>query len=263
MAETLGGITVKISPPLLRDFGLLFDTPAGARLPNGHLDTGWNCHAKAYVTVYLARLQGIAADYCEGRAYAVARSGNVAPAFLIDPHGWAGVDRGVVDLSGRELFGHRHYTVGHDKMSGMVSPRVGHVRDAADFSRLRATRARLAPGNYLFFFEHHRRAFDFYSLHHGVNQLNSKPSRQLLSGFRNGDQVLAKAILHLHRITRGERHVLHAATQLDAWTEVARMEGDAMAELEVIWQLAWRGRTVPVRAELPTAGPHWTEYLSG
>jgi hypothetical protein len=122
-------------------------------------------------------------------------------------------------------------------------------------------RSRLTLGNYLFFFEERRRPFEFYDLVNGVRQLNSLPSRQLLERFPDRNKLLAKAVLHLHRVVGGERAALRATEQLAAWQEIAALPGDPFSELEVIWRLAWRARTPPP-SDSRRAGPHWMEFLA-
>jgi len=85
---------------LLPQMALLFNGPRGARLSNGNVDIGFNCMAKAYVTMYLARLRGLPVDHCIGEVIVVEKWPNRHFAQRINPHGWvAAPSVNVIDLS--------------------------------------------------------------------------------------------------------------------------------------------------------------------
>jgi hypothetical protein len=255
-----GPSPLQITTELLTELGLLFNSPAGGKLPNGNLDTGWNCYAKAFVTVFLARLQGIAADYCEGRAYAVSRRPETGPDYAIEPHAWAGLREGwVIDLAGADVHDHTHYTVGHRRLPGMASPTLVSVENMPDLLRLMAARPKLATGNYVIFMEESRRPFSFFDLRTPQRRIKSLPTRQLLERFGPKSDILSKAILHLHRLRRGERPPLTARDQASAWQELAAWTVNATRELEVVWRLAWLGRASPHGPSVQV--PPWTDFL--
>jgi hypothetical protein len=240
---------LRITPSLLEETRLLFEAPSHRPLENGNRDAGFNCFAKAFATAYLARLQGIAADHCAGRAFLgwVRESERIA--CTIEPHGWAGVrSGGAIDLSINNYRGAKFFSVGHVPVPEALNVTTGTTFDAREFEHLKASIASLPVGAYLFYHVQARKFFNFSRLKQPMFLLNSPPTLALMD--RHGkDTALPKALLHLHRLVTGLRKPLETANQDEAWRLLADWRIDAFRELKAEWRSAWRDRAEVVEEE--------------
>ena len=74
------------------------------------------------------------------------------------------------------------------------------------------------------------RSFEFEELNLGGLAVLSNSTREIAARY-SGNNVIAKAILHLHLVASGERRPLVAENYRKAWDELARWQVDAVAEL--------------------------------
>ncbi|MEO5960883.1 MAG: hypothetical protein ABIZ49_12590 [Opitutaceae bacterium] len=231
---------LRIVPSLLEEMQLLFEAPSEAPLPNGNVDAGFNCYAKAFTTVYLARLQGIAADHCAGRALLVWVQETGRLAGTIEPHAWAGVrSGGAIDLSINNFRGAKFFSVGHVPVAEALTVTTQSTFDAREFEHLKASSSALPVGAYLFYHSQARRFFNFSRLREPMFLLNSPPTLALME--RHGkNAVLAKALLHLHWLLTGQRQPMEVSDQNEAWSTLASWRIDAFKELKAEWRAAWR-----------------------
>jgi len=217
---------------LLPQLGLLFDSRRGQKLPNGYRDSGFNCHAKAFVATYLARLRGLAVDTCHGEAVIVEKWPGRYYTYRVNPHAWAGSPLvKVIDLSIRD-FEHRKVLPVINTTAYDWNPwRVAVTASAAEYQRFGTNCPRISDGAHLLYWIQEIRAFKFEELNLGGMAVYSDPTRAIAARYP-GNNVIAKAILHLHRVADGERLPLIAETQKPAWDELARWQIDAMSELK-------------------------------
>lgn len=219
---------------LLPQMALLFNGPRGARLTNGNVDIGFNCMAKAYVAMYLARLRGLAVDLCFGEAIAVEKWPKRHYAQRISPHGWvAAPSVNVIDLSIRDFQTRRFLPIVKGTAYDWNPWSVMTTSAAADVEQFLASRQQLPDGAFLLYWLKEVRPFNFDGLALGGMDVDSKWTHQTSLRYR-GNNVVAKAILHLHQVVKGVRLPLVAGTQKKAWDELARWNIDAVGELRTL-----------------------------
>jgi len=223
--------SLQINIGLLDDLHLLFANPPGKILANGLPDLGLNCYAKAFVTTFLARLQGIPADFVAGRVLYTPVTTQPFP-FLIDPHAWTGTRDGlVIDLSIHELNGWRRVAAGCVPMAGASSPAVRFTAKPEEFEALLASSPQLPRGLHIFYQGQALERFAFKLIHRIGETINSPHGRRIAARYP-GNNVIAKAILHLHGLIEGTRESFEGYTQENAWDRLAAWPVDAVAELE-------------------------------
>lgn len=226
---------LRITAGALEDLRLLFENTRGGILPNGKIDAGFNCYAKAFVTVYLARLQGLAADHCAGRAFLAWAQPGRTIAGIIEPHAWAGLRSGVaIDLSINRFEGANFVTTGHVPVQGEPGVSARTAANVREFAAMQAQLPHLPPGVHVCYYAQRSLRFRFDELRRAGKLINSPPTRAIAARYGKND-VLAKAVLHLHGVALGERGRLAASSQADAWDELARWEIDAMKKLRSLW----------------------------
>ena len=231
-----------ITPALLDELSLLFENAKGGPLPCEATDAGFNCYAKAFVTCYLARLQGIAAEHCDGKAFLVLEREGVSLTCEIEPHAWAGSRWGVVfDLSINHVFGRNHITAGHAQLPA-VDTVVTHVTtDVRQFERWCAPVRELTDGDHLCLHLMRCEKFRFGDLQRGAQRVKSPPTQAIAARYKDNN-VLAKAILHLHWLVSGRCEPLRSRTQDAAWDYLAAWQVEPVSELKTEWHAAWHGR---------------------
>lgn len=240
-----------ITSALLAEIGLLFDNRSGGTLPNGYIDAGYNCYAKAFVTSYLARLQGLEADLHEGRGLMVLARGENSLASRVDPHAWATLrSNGVIDLSIGNFGGRRHFTCGHRPLKDAAPVRARLANSAQEFERFFCFLPSLPRGGYLFLHSRRRRPFRFADIREVMPPINSPPTRAFVDRYL-GTPVIAKAVLHLHHVIGGRRATLPVRNQDEAWARLAAWPVDALGELERTWDEA-TGRSRRSTSPAPT-----------
>jgi len=216
---------------VIDDLHLLFANPPGKLLANGVPDLGLNCYAKAFVTTFLARLQGIPADFVMGRVLYAPVTTQPFP-FLIDPHAWTGTRDGlVIDLSIHELNGWGRVAAGCVPVAGVSSPTVNFTVGADKFKSLLTNFPRLPLGLHIFYQGTMLERFAFKVIHRIGETINSPHGRRIAARYP-GDNVIAKAILHLHGLVEGTRDSFEGCTQENAWDRLAAWPVDAVAKLE-------------------------------
>jgi hypothetical protein len=226
---------LRITAGALEDLRLLFENTRGGVLPNGKIDAGFNCYAKAFVTVYLARLQGLPADHCAGRAFLVWAQPGRTIAGIIEPHAWAGLRSGAsIDLSINRFEGANFLTTGHAPLSGEPVVLVRTTSNAQEFSAMQAELSQLPLGVHLRYHVKGSVRFRFDELRRAGKTINSPPTRAIAARYGRND-VVAKAVLHLHWVATGERDRLSAASQDDAREALARWDIDAMKTVRSLW----------------------------
>ncbi len=230
---------LQLTPGLFAGLRLLFEHPAGGTLPNGNVDLGYNCFAKGFVTAWLARLQGIAADHYAGRALVAWVRPQPSTGHRIDPHAWAGVWPGtVLDLSITNLDGREFYSAGHEPVPGIVPVSAHAVGNSERFEELHKSPPPLPLGAHVFYHATLFAPFDFSAARIGPERLNSPPTKEIAARYP-GNPVVAKAILHLHRVALGEHPPLTARSQEEAWEMLARWNVNVVPELDAILRQAW------------------------
>ncbi|MBI4622854.1 MAG: hypothetical protein HY736_06465 [Verrucomicrobia bacterium] len=231
-----------ISTALLDELSLLFENAKGGPLPYEATDAGFNCYAKAFVTCYLARLQGIAADHCDGRAFLVLKRPENLLTCEIEPHAWSGSRWGeAFDLSINHFVGQNYITAGHVPLAG-VKPVVTHVTaDARQYARWCTSGGELPDGSHLILHLMRWERFRFGDLQRGAQRVKSPPTQAIAARYKNNN-VLAKAILHLHWLVGGRCEPLRSRTQDAAWDYLAAWQVEPVRELRAAWHAAWHGR---------------------
>jgi hypothetical protein len=231
---------LRINISVLEDLHLLFANPPGKILSNGLPDLGLNCYAKAYITTFLARLQGIELDFITGRALYVPSTTEPFP-FLIDPHAWAGTRDGlVVDLSIHQLNGWSRVAAGCYAAAGTSNPVVLFTARPDQFDELLKGCPRLPPGLHVFYHGRVLEKFSFETLHR-IGQTINSPHGRRIAARHPGNNVFAKAILHLHGLVTGTREPLAGdRTQEEAWDRLAEWDVDAVSELASLLGVAAR-----------------------
>lgn len=234
---------------MLQELGLLFESERGGTLPNGLSDSGFNCTAKAFATMYLARLQGIEADFCQGAAVLGIKRPGSPYTCLVEPHAWVVArTKFVIDLSINHFEGIEYATVGHRPIPGVEPVGLRVAKQEADLGPWLSELPTMAGDVQLIYLGNVSRVFRLQDIALGADVLISPPTRAILFGFPTTD-VLAKAILHLHQVLTGERLPLIGATQIEAWRALAAWNVDAMGELQAALSKAPRRSTPPPRAK--------------
>jgi hypothetical protein len=227
----------RATKPLVDELHLLFGNPPGKILSNGLPDLGLNCFAKAFVTGFLARLQGLEVDFVIGRALWLHGDGRRASPFLIDPHAWVGTRHGfVLDLSIHALNGWNYITAGCRPFDGATQPVVRITNNRKKFDLVRSGRSPWEPGLQLFYQANAHEAFGFESIHHIGRTINSPHGRQIASRYP-AQNVFAKAILHLHGLLDESRTPFGNCPQAEAWEQLANWKVDAVGALAEAFQL--------------------------
>lgn len=227
-----GGIrTLQINRRMLEELRLLFDNRRGGKLPNGLVDFGFNCYAKAFVTVFLARMQGIEAQACAGKAFLAWIRPKPSRAYLIQPHAWTRAITGaIIDLSINQVEGRDFFTSGHEVIDGLQPVNAQPVSQL-EFDRLVSSPPRLPMGSHVFYHAERLNGLSFEVLGKAAAHINSPPTREIAGRYPRNN-VIAKAVLHLHGLVAGDREPLQAFNQDDAWAQLARWDVDAMNEIE-------------------------------
>jgi hypothetical protein len=214
----------------LKEMRLLFGAPVVVT-ENGKIDPGFNCLAVSFVTVYLCRLRSLEVDVCRGSLLFIEKGGANKHVTLIDPHVWVGSPKyRDIDLSIANYEGHEFLPVLHDKVVGDESWNVRPTTDEAMFRRVFRDFRGLPKDRYLLYLHRGRRIFRFDDLNGGASATCSPPTQDLLKSFPDPG-LLAKAILHMHRLAEGTRQRLGAQSQSAAWTELDHWQIDAISEL--------------------------------
>lgn len=233
--------TLYINHLLLPELRLLFEAHRGNTLANGNADAGFNCYAKAFVSVYLARLQGLPASLCEGRALLAWVRPQPCMAYRIDPHAWAGLPGGrVLDLSINHFDGRKYFTTGHCAIHEAEPIAALATSEALRFDTVMNQARALPFGVHLFYHLVREYPFEFERLQIGAEAVNSPPTRALAAN-RGAANLLARAILHLHGLLTDKRAPLPTAVQAEAWEMLAAWDVDAVAELKTEWHAVNRG----------------------
>lgn len=234
---------LSITPSLLNELSLLFESAKGGPLPYAATDAGFNCYAKSFVTCYLARLQGIAADHCEGNAFLALRRSD-GPATLtceIEPHAWAGSQWGLVfDLSINHFLNREYLAAGTTPLAGVDSAATHITSNVHEFEQWCAAAGELAQGSHVFLHLKKWVKFRFGDLQLNARRVKSPPTQAIVARYP-GNNVLAKSILHLHWLVAGRRDPLRAADQDAAWDSLAAWSVDPLSELRAEWHAAWHG----------------------
>lgn len=221
---------------LLPQMALLFDSPRGKKLPNGNVDLGFNCCAKAFVAMYLARLRGLAVDICRGETLLVEKSSGLYYSYRINPHVWVGAaDVKVIDLSIRDFQKRKFLPIVAGTSYDWKQWDVTVTVDRADYQEFGTNCARLPDGAHVRYWMQEIRVFDFAELNLSDMAVASESTRRIAARYP-GNNVVAKAILHLHRLVSGTRLPLVAEIQKIAWDELARWQVDAVGELRSMLQ---------------------------
>jgi len=217
---------------LLPQLGLLFDSRRGQKLADGYSDCGFNCFAKAFVAMYLARLRGLPVDLCEGEALIVEKLPGRYYTSWVRIHAWVGSPATqVIDLSIRDFKNRKFLPIVNGIVYDWNPWAVAMTRSETEFRRFRASCPGLSPGAHMLYWMKEISPFVFDRLNLGGRAVCSDATRQIAARYP-GNNVIAKAILHLHRVADGERLPLIAETQKLAWDELARWQIDAVTELK-------------------------------
>lgn len=215
----------------LEEMRLLFGAPVVAA-DNGKIDPGFNCLAVSFVTVYLCRLRSLEVDVCHGSLLFIEKGGANKHVTLIDPHAWVGSPKyRDIDLSIANYEGHKFLPVLHDKVVGVDSWNVRPIMDEAKFQQVFREFRGLPKDRYLLYLHRGRRVFHFDDLSAGAPATCSPPTQDLLKCFPDS-ALLAKGILHLHRLAEGTRERLGVQSQSESWAELDCWQIDAISELK-------------------------------
>ena len=214
----------------LEEMRLLFGSPR-VEVANGRCDAGFNCQAVSFVTAYLCRLRSMEVDVCEGSLLFIEKGGANKHVTVIDPHAWVGSPKHRdIDLSIANYEGHKFLPVLHDKVVGDESWNVRPTTSEVTFQQVLRDFRELPKNRYLLYFHRGRRVFQFADVVAGGVATCSPPTRELLERFPDPG-LLAKGILHLHRLAEGSRQRLETQPQIEAWANLDRWQIDAVSEL--------------------------------
>ena len=219
---------------LLPELGRLFNNRRGPELPNGHADLGFNCRAKAFVAMYLARLRGLPVDICRGELLVAEKGADRYYSYHIAPHAWVGSPTAsVIDLSMRDFQDRKFLPVIGGNALDQTPWHVAVTAEAMKFQEFGRDCPRLADGAHMLYWMNEIRVFRFEELAMGGRAVTSEATREIAARYP-GNNVIAKAILHLHTVAKGTRFSLVAETQKKAWDELARWQIDAVDALKTL-----------------------------
>jgi len=221
------------SHAFLKELHLLFGGTKG-RVDNGIPDGGWNCFAKAFVTMYLCRFRGMEVDVCDGKLLIGQKNVSSPHLTTIEPHAWVGSPQiGVIDLSIHDFEGRNFLPIFQDNAIDISDWVVGTTLKESEFLRISDEFCNLRKDSYMLYFLERNRLFEFEDLFSGSRAVNSPVTTKLLEKF-NDDSLLAKGILHLYKFLEGKQNAIALVNRIEAWESLNKWDVDAFSELSLL-----------------------------
>lgn len=193
-------------------------------------DARWNCFAKAYACMWLTRIWGQPTDMYSGELLVGSLQGGVVNAWRVTPHAWTGLsEKRIVDISIRNIANEPYIVVVGSLVHAVRKWTLYVEVDSCRFDQFASGALRFRDADFLIFLPRERIAFHPNSIF-DRHATKSPASFRMLSRF--SENLLPKAILHIHLFAEGTMESLRGLTPVESYERLQKWQIDPIVELK-------------------------------